>query len=96
MSQQLTQDLRAFGTAQVIVKLKQPVVTEALAAGTSPGIQQYFTTSELSQDAALATATGRGQPPPVHYYPNLGLALGTVTREGLAALRADTDRKSVV
>lgn len=28
-------------------------------------------------------------PPPVHFYPNLGILLGTVTRSGLSSLRAD-------
>ena len=34
-------------------------------------------------------------PPPVHVYPNLGIMLGTVTREGLAGLRSD-DRVATV
>jgi subtilisin len=37
------------------------------------------------------------EPPPlVRYYPNLGVALGTVTREGLAAARADNQIDKVV
>jgi subtilisin len=91
MSQQITQELRARGTAQVIVELKEPVA-DAPAAATVAGIERHFTVSELSQDSALAFAAGSAEPPPVRYYPNLGLALGTVTRQGLAALRADTAR----
>src|SRR6266487_1140446 len=96
MSQQIAQELRARGTAQVIVELKQPVAAGAPAAAAAAaavsGIERHFTVSELSQDSALAFAAGRAEPPPVRYYPNLGLALGTVTRQGLAALRADTAR----
>ncbi len=92
MSQQITQELRARGTAQVIVELKQPVSVDAPAAAAVADIDRHFTVSELSQDSALAFAAGRAEPPPVRYYPNLGLALGTVTRRGLAGLRADTAR----
>jgi subtilisin len=90
MSQQITQELRARGTAQVVVELKQPAAAEAATA--AAGIERHFTVSELSQDSALALAVGRAEPPPVRYYPNLGLALGTVTRQGLVGLRADTAR----
>ncbi len=110
MSQQITRELRARGTAQVIVELKQPAAAEAaVAEAAAPpgaaaepaaaaassaiaGIERHFTVSELSQDSALALAVGRVGPPRVRYYPNLGLALGTVTRQGLAGLRADTAR----
>jgi subtilisin len=92
MSQQITQELRARGTAQVIVELK-PAAAEETAAAAVSAIEQHFTVSELSQDSALALAAGRAEPPPpVRYYPNLGLALGTVNRRGLAGLRADTTR----
>ncbi len=105
MSQQITRELRARGTAQVIVELKQPAAAEAaVAEAAAPpgaaaepaaaaassaiaGIERHFTVSELSQDSALALAVGRVGPPRVRYYPNLGLALGTVTRQGLAGLR---------
>jgi subtilisin len=99
MSQLITQELRARGTAQVIVELERPVAAQAAeaaargsaatAAAAVAGIERHFTVSKLSQDSALASATGRPEPPPVRYYPNLGLALGTVTRQGLAGLRAD-------
>lgn len=105
MSQLITQELRARGTAQVIVELEQPTATTAEAAeaaaaaeprsaaaeaaAAAAGIERHFSVSELSQDSALAVAAGRAEPPPVRYYPNLGLALGTVTRQGLAGLRAD-------
>jgi subtilisin len=94
MSQQINQELRARGTAQVIVELKQPPVAQPAtpAAAAVAGIERHFTVSELSRDSALAFAAGRAEPPPVRWYPNLGLALGTVTRQGLAGLRADTAR----
>lgn len=68
------------------------------------GLDSYFQNSELSLNSALArsavaafAATGTrsaatrkaSSPPAVLHFPNLGLMLGTVTREGLAGLRSD-------
>lgn len=68
------------------------------------GLDSYFHNSELSLNSALARsaltasfASGRRSvaprrartPPAVLHFPNLGLMLGTVTREGLAGLRSD-------
>lgn len=88
-----------------------PVPTGA-AAPALAGLENYFESSDLSQESALARAgIARAvsldeatslavrsirqppplpqPPPPVHFYPNLGVMLGTVTRAGLAALRSD-------
>jgi subtilisin len=47
--------------------------------------------------AVLQAELPEVEPPPlVRYYPNLGVALGTVTREGLAALQADDQVAAVV
>src|SRR5262245_2906109 len=47
--------------------------------------------------AVLQADLPEAEPPPlVRYYPNLGVALGTVTREGLAALQADDQVADVV
>jgi subtilisin len=46
--------------------------------------------TEIERPAVSRGSGDEASPPPsVRVYPNLGLALGTVTREGLAALRAD-------
>ncbi len=62
------------------------------------GIERHFRTSELSQDSALAASSltaATATEPTVRYYPNLGVAFGTVDRAGLAALRADPAVASV-
>lgn len=80
-------------------------------AATSSSLAQYFRSSELSINSQIAAAGTKkaGQlsasaslsaarpspPPPVHYYPNLGVALGTVDRAGLAALEADPNVATV-
>lgn len=118
----LNQQLRASGIAQVIVLLKSPPLPAPgralrLSGGISPlaaaahsphlsGLEDYFESSELSINHALASAgmrnitastggrralTGRASPAPpkVLHFPNLGIMLGTVSRESLAALRKD-------
>jgi subtilisin len=57
--------------------------------------------ASLNQALALAVKSIRQPPPPpqpppaVQFYPNLGIMLGTVTREGLNSLRADERVDSV-
>lgn len=136
MSSSIEQDLDATGVAPVIVVLKQDTAGAAMAvaAQQATDISKYFSSSERSQESALAAdalarvalGTGRSprraqtkgfrdaehsvaaglnfearpavvrtpvpeaEPPAlVRYYPNLGVALGNVTREGLSALRKD-------
>lgn len=108
MSRVIIQDLEATGVAQVIVVLKQPPAPAALGAGAAlrrpmlaapiGGLERHFRHSELSQDSALAASNltpPNAVAPPVRYYPNLGVALGTVDRAGLAALRSDAAVASV-
>jgi subtilisin family serine protease len=70
----------------------------APAAAAARALSRYFISSEMSLSAAVRSAKGRArgarsadarQATPVRYFPHLGVMLGTVTREGLAALRAD-------
>jgi subtilisin len=111
MSRVIGQDLQASGVAQVIVVLRKPPEVAAgggagvgaalggpVVDGSVQGIERHFRRSELSQDRALAasdlTAAGAVEPT-VRYYPNLGVAFGSVDRAGLAALRADPAVASV-
>lgn len=129
MSQQINEELKASGIAQVLVVLKSPAavagatalglgVTGAVAPPSGravpalAGLENHFESSELSRASAIARAgiarassllqaaslavrsirqpAPPPQPPPaVRFYPNLGVMFGTVTRAGLAALRAD-------
>jgi len=93
MSLQIVRDLRASGIAQVIVLFK-PGVLAGRASEALVSLGKHFVSSELSQDGALARASGKtgGPPPPMRYFEHLGIALGTVDRRGYAALRADRAR----
>src|SRR3954454_3820242 len=109
MSRLISQDLDATGVAQVIVVLKEapaPAVGARVTRGGPgepaeqplAGLERHFRSSELSQDSALAASElmpADATAPTVRYYPNLGVALGTVDRAGLAALRADPSVASV-
>ncbi len=81
----------------------------AVAAGVPGGGPAPARTRRRAEDTLHAAATLEHRPavlqaeipevepsPLVRYYPNLGVALGTVTREGLAALRADEQVAEVV
>jgi subtilisin len=89
----ITESLQSIGVAPVIV-----VLNEQLEASTTTPLEelgQYFVTSELTQASAIALAAsvddeGVTPPPPVRYYPNLGLLYGNVTESGLEALQAST------
>jgi subtilisin len=83
--------------------------TRAVAAGAPAGKPAPARTRRRAQDTLAAAANlehrpavlqaelPEVEPPPlVRYYPNLGVALGTVTREGLAALQADDQVAAVV
>jgi subtilisin len=68
------------------------------ATGVAQVIVILKSPSELSQDSALAASNvtaDNAAAPPVRYYPNLGVALGTVDRIGLAALRSSPEVESV-
>jgi subtilisin len=91
MTAQISQEMRASGVAKVIVILKQAAAdTEKIRSN----VEKHFIRSELSQVAALSTSSlykGVKPLPTVRYYPNLGVMMGTVNSEGLAALRAEKD-----
>src|SRR5688500_9380401 len=71
------------------------------AASVGSGVSAHFTSSERSVNSQIAAAGMRhagatlaaasstrrplNPPPPVRYYPHLGIMLGTVDRQGLAA-----------
>lgn len=88
MSQLVREELRATGVARVIVTLKPDA-----AAGKSfrplEVLKSFFVRSEISQLAALTRERARKQraAPPVRYYPNLGIAFGTIDVNGLAKLK---------
>ena len=91
MSGQITQELQAFGVAKVLVVLK-PDAAAASASSVKSQMEQHFVSSELSQTSALAASLNtKANVPAFRYYPNLGVALGTVNREGLASLRSKKD-----
>lgn len=130
MSSITNDEIKATGTAQVIVVLEAappPPPTAGLAAGGiafaataahAPqllGLENYFVhqggqndalaAAGMSNVAALAITGAKTvarppravkQPPSVLHFPNLGVMLGTVTREGLQGLRADPRVKKVV
>jgi subtilisin family serine protease len=129
MSSITTDQIKATGSAQVIVVLEAPppppptgnIATAAGAvalentANISPslaGLDGYFV-KQGSQNSALAMAgltnVARTRPrragararrpddaPRVQHFPNLGVMLGTVTREGLRGLKNDDRVKKVV
>ena len=85
-------------------------LTSDSAASPLSGLEDYFVQSDLSLNSQIADAglsfspaaslTGgprrkQAPPPPVHIYPNLGLMLGTVNRDGLAGLKSDDRVASV-
>src|SRR5262245_2225238 len=63
----------------------------AAAGLTNP---DYFTSRGSRSSSQSANATT--PPPPAQYYPNLGVMLGTVDREGLIALRSDKRVSQVI
>jgi subtilisin family serine protease len=69
----------------------------APAAAVARALGRYFVSSEMSHSSAVLSAEGRARRKragvqrvaPVRYFAHLGVMYGTVTREGLAALRSD-------
>lgn len=90
MSEKITQDLKASGVAEVLVYLKKD--TDKSASSVRASLESHFTKSEYTTAGAFAASRAdirNSSVPKMRYYPNLGIALGTVDREGLAALRSD-------
>ena len=103
MANQIEEQLKALGVAQVIVVLKQ-AAGAASAAGT---LGKHFRVTDTAPQAALASALAfrksRGRAAAkapkaraMHVYQNLGLMFGTVDEQGLAALRSDEQNVSQV
>lgn len=88
MSQLVREELRATGVARVIVTLK-PEVAAAKSFRPLEVLKSFFVRSEISQLTALTRERARKQraAPPVRYYPNLGIAFGTIDVNGLTKLK---------
>jgi len=88
MSGTVQDQLKAFGVARVMVVLR---AAGAAAAVDASAVEKHFMMSELAPVAQLAATVARRlkAPPAFIHYPNLGIALGTVSRVGLQGLRAD-------
>lgn len=108
MSAYMDQQFKAFGSAQVLIVLKQPTGAAAAAASAS-SLSKHFQPVEEGPFASLATSMslhsgggGGGRrakvrtPGPMRVYEHLGLAYGTVDREGLAALRKEEQVSKVL
>lgn len=87
---------------KVPVRAAMATVATAMKARTQPDLRRYFVQSELTWDSAIKFAAARGESslavrparsaaavPAVRTYPNLGVMLGNVTRDGLEHLRRD-------
>jgi subtilisin len=95
VSAYLTQELNARGTARVIVVVRAATGTGAAAsASESRRLVGHFSTARVGRSRALAASFGTSAPP-CRFFPHLGVLLGTVDREGLAALRSDPQVVSV-
>jgi subtilisin family serine protease len=94
MSRYLDQELRARGQARVIVVLRAatgagPVASRAETRRLAPRFRKG--------GSSLALAASLGEPSEAfRVFPELGVVLGTVDRDGLQALRADGGVVSVV
>jgi len=96
MSQLVREELRATGVARVIVTLK-PEAATAKTFRPLEVLKGFFVRSEISQLTAMTRAAARKRPlPPVRYYPNLGIAFGTIDGAGLTKLRSEKKLVSAV
>jgi subtilisin family serine protease len=85
----LMQELRSRGTAQAIVVLRAATGMGASAsAREGRELFRHFSREPVSRRGALAASLG-APARPCTFFPHLGVLLGTVDRDGLAALRAD-------
>jgi subtilisin len=101
MSDNIQEQLKVSGIAQVIVVLKAP----AEATATASALGKHFHLAETAPQTAMAAALafrkgGRkgkvSRPPAMRVYEHLGIMLGMVDKAGLAALRADKKNVSEV
>ncbi len=94
MSEQIDMEMKAAGVAQVLVIVNQDSGSVATAVKVRESIGNHFRTSEHSLASAVAEASpvlDESSVESMRYFPNLGVALGTVDRVGLKALRADKE-----
>jgi subtilisin family serine protease len=91
MTAYLRQELRARGSAQVVVILKSATGTgSAASANEGKRLARHFKKGPPGRGAALASSLGsRSAGPDFRVFPHLGVALGNVDPDGLAALRSD-------
>jgi subtilisin len=95
MTRFVDQELASAGAASVIVVLSDEARAIPDTTTAAASLEPYFTASETGQLAAVALAEDL----PVEtmrYYPNLGVAYGSVDRDGYAALRSDPAVQEVV
>src|SRR5436190_24039458 len=96
----VSSSLRDFGVTDVIVTLKSvPPGDRAALAASQPAVSdlvKHFRSSDESQRGAVAMALGaRLRPKAYRVYPNLGVVLGTVDRQGYQALVKHPDVRAV-
>jgi subtilisin family serine protease len=89
VSAYLMQELRSRGTARAIVVLRAATGTGASASlREGRELLRHFSRVPVSRAGALAASLG-APARACTFFPHLGVLLGTVDRDGLAALRAD-------
>lgn len=79
----------------MIVVLRAARGGGAASAKESRRLRRHFARAPLGRALALAASAGVAAGPAARFFPHLGVMLGTVDRDGLAALRADTTVDSV-
>ena len=95
MSGYLREQLKACGAAQVIVVLRAALGAGAAASVAEPRrLAGHFSSAPVGRTRALAESLGT-EAPECQFFPHLGVLLGTVDRQGLAALRSDPEVVSV-
>lgn len=95
MSGSVAEELSAVGSAQVIV------IPKEVSSGTVQSLATHFSTGPSSVPRAISAqiARRRGstvEPPSMIFFPNLGVMLGTVDKEGLASLKKEMQGKGTV
>ena len=95
MSGYLAQELKARGSARVIVVVRAATGTGAAAsASEARRLFPHFSGAPVARSSILAASLGSSAPP-CRFFPYLGVLLGTADRDGVAALRSDPQVVSV-
>ena len=103
MSNYIDEQFKAFGIAQVMVIFRAPQT----AAAAAQSLAKHFRLSDTAPQSELAAAMSlksigdgsRGKesaPEAMRFYEHLGIMLGTVDKQGLAALKADKQQVAEV